>query len=216
MNSRTRSMALVVAGGVLALLMVVGCARKPVVEPGGGPGPVPVQRAPTRTEALPEQQNEEGTAVDWKLASPDFAEGEPIPARHTADGADDSPQLDWTAPPEGTVELALICDDPDAPAGTWNHWLVYGLAPDVLSLPGGLAKDAEVAEPRLMQGKTSFGKTGYGGPAPPKGKPHRYQFTLYAVSAPLNLKPGAGKAEVLAAMKGKTFAQTTLEGTYSR
>ncbi len=216
MNSRTRSMVGVVAGGVLALLLVVGCGRRPVVEPGGGPGPLPDQKASTTTAALPAQQNEEGTAVDWKLTSPDFAEGEPIPARHTADGAEQSPQLDWTAPPEGTEELALICDDPDAPAGTWNHWLVYGLAPDVLSLPGGLAKDAEVAEPRLMQGKTSFGKTGYGGPAPPKGKPHRYQFTLYALSAPLDLKPGAGKAQVLAAMKGKTLAQTALEGTYSR
>ena len=177
---------------------------------------MPSQAAPTMTAALPEQQNEEATVVDWKLTSPDFAEGEPIPARHTADGADESPQLDWTAPPEGTVELALICDDPDAPAGTWNHWLVYGLAPDVRGLPGGLAKDAEIADPRLMQGKTSFGKTGYGGPAPPKGKPHRYQFTLYALSAPLKLKPGAGKAEVLAAITSGTLAQTTLEGTYSR
>lgn len=215
MGTRRGLAALVVTAALAAVLWGTGCARRPQPEPAGTPGPGADKAATGEVDDRP-QSPEEETKVDWTLTSPDLAAGQRIPAKHTADGEDASPQLDWTAPPEGTVELALICDDPDAPMGTWNHWIVYGLAPDVTGLPAGLPKDAEVASPKLMQGKTGFGKTGYGGPAPPKGKPHRYQFTLYALNAPLGLKPGATKAEVLAAMKGKTIAQATLEATYSR
>ncbi|MFQ5809726.1 MAG: YbhB/YbcL family Raf kinase inhibitor-like protein [Armatimonadota bacterium] len=154
--------------------------------------------------------------MDWELTSTAFADGERIPDQYTADGANVSPPLAWTDPPEGTVELALICDDPDAPRGTWNHWIVYGLSPDVTGLPEGVATDASVAEPALKQGVTSFRKPGYGGPSPPPGAPHRYQFTLYALSATTDLDPGATKDQVLAAIEGNELARTTLEGLYSR
>ena len=154
--------------------------------------------------------------MEWQLSSAAFANGERIPAKYSrSDGEDLSPPLQWTAPPQGTVELVLICDDPDAPRGTWNHWIVYGLSAEVTSLPEGLAKGATITEPALKQGSTSFGETGYGGPAPPSGT-HRYQFTLYALNAATDLEPGASKQQVLAAMEGKIIAQTMLEGTYSR
>jgi len=191
---------------------LAGCAR----EPAPGPADSAAQAPRPQPPGAQATGTKEESSVELKVTSPDFAEGERIPARHTADGQDASPQLDWTAPPEGTAEIAVICDDPDAPVGTWNHWLVYGLSPDVRMLPGDLATDAKLDDPKVMQGVNSFRKTGYGGPAPPKGKPHRYQFTVYALSAPLNLSPGASKKELLSAMEGKVLAQGTLEGTYSR
>ena len=154
--------------------------------------------------------------MEWQLTSSAFENGERIPEKHTADGADVSPPLTWTAAPTDTQELVLICDDPDAPVGTWNHWIVYGLAPDVTSLEEGVDRSPSVSDPGLKQGLTSFNKVGYWGPAPPPGKAHRYQFTLYAVSKELDLGPGAGKEEVLSAMKGNIIARTMLEGTYSR
>ncbi|MGD8237410.1 MAG: YbhB/YbcL family Raf kinase inhibitor-like protein [Armatimonadota bacterium] len=184
---------------------VVGCRRQqPTTEPA----------EPTAAPAVTPGP-EEGPAVDWELTSTAFANGERIPEHYTADGANVSPPLEWTAPPEGTAELALICDDPDAPRGTWNHWIVYGLSPEVTSLPEDVASDATVTDPALRQGVTSFGETGYGGPAPPSGT-HRYQFTLYALSEATGLDAGADKQQVLAAMEGNIIAQTTLEGLYSR
>jgi len=171
---------------------------------------------PTEQEVSQEPATEEEPEVEWQLTSTAFGNGERIPVKYTGDGEDISPPLQWGEPPEGTVELALICDDPDAPMGTWNHWIVYGLSPEVKSLKEGIPTPDSAAEPALKQGVTSFRRTGYGGPSPPPGKPHRYQFTLYALSEKLDLAPGASKQDVLTAMKGKVLAKTMLEGIYSR
>ena len=154
--------------------------------------------------------------MDWKLTSTAFAAGERIPAQYTGDGQSLSPPLSWTAPPADAQELILICDDPDAPSGTFTHWLLYGLSPQATSLPEGLPPQPTLEQPACRQGVSSARRVGYVGPAPPPGKPHRYQFTLYALSAPSGLPPGASKPQVESALADKVLAQTTLEGLYGR
>lgn len=154
--------------------------------------------------------------MGFTLTSPAFKHGERIPTKYTADGSDVSPPLQWTDPPEGTKQFALLCDDPDAPVGIWNHWVLYGLSPDLRKLPEGMAKTEKLSHPHATQGSNTWPKTGYWGPAPPAGKPHRYQFTLYALSTELDLDPGATRDDLLSAMEGSILAKTMLEGTYSR
>ena len=149
------------------------------------------------------------------LTSPAFAEGAPIPAKYTADGEDVSPLLRWTDAPAGAKGFALICDDPDAPVGTWVHWVIYGI-------PGGVRQLAEAVPVRetlsdgTTQGRNDFGKTGYGGPCPPRGKPHRYYFRLYALDETLSLAPGLSKKALLKAIDGHVLAEAELYGTYGR
>jgi len=138
-----------------------------------------------------------------------------IPKKFTGDGPDVSPALRWTGAPAGTKALALIVDDPDAPMGTWVHWVVYDLAPTETSLPEGVPKGATLAG-GARQGKNSWGDQGYGGPAPPPGDPHRYYFKLYALSEPTRLGPGATKQKVLAAMQGKKLGEAQWMGRYGR
>src|SRR5262249_6406933 len=128
-----------------------------------------------------------------------------------------SPGLSWSSstPPPDTQSFVLICDDPDAPGKTWVHWVVFNLPPDVRGLDGGLPADA-VLPGGAKQGANDFGKLGYGGPVPPRGKPHRYVFSLYAVDTTLNLAAGATKDEVSAAMKGHILAEGKLVGRYGR
>ncbi len=147
-----------------------------------------------------------------EMKSDAFQSGELIPQKYTCDGADVSPSLSWGKIPPNTKELILICDDPDAPMGTWVHWVVYGISPETTGLPEN-AKDTTAG---LMQGKSSFGKTGYGGPCPPKGKPHRYFFKLYAVDKTTGLKPGSSKADVMKSIDGHILAQGELMGRYGR
>ncbi len=149
------------------------------------------------------------------LSSTAFEQGKPIPGRFTCDGLDISPPLEWSGAPEGTKAFALICDDPDAPVGTWDHWLIYDLPPTLAGLPEGAGKSSPVPA-GVAEGKNSWGKPGYGGPCPPSGKPHRYFFRLYALKSPLGLKAGATKAELLAAMQGHVLASAELVGTYGR
>jgi Raf kinase inhibitor-like YbhB/YbcL family protein len=150
-----------------------------------------------------------------QLTSSAFAEGQTIPAKYTADGENLSPPLTWSAPPAGTASHALICDDPDAPRGTWVHWVIFNLPGDLrelkegVSAAGALPKDAR-------QGKNDFGNVGYGGPAPPSGKPHRYFFKLYAVDTQLELPAGATKDQVVTAIKGHALAEGRLVGKYQR
>jgi len=143
------------------------------------------------------------------VTSPAFSEGETVPAKYTCDGSDLSPQLDWTSVPQGTQSLALIADDPDAPVGTWVHWVLFDLPPDLVSLPEGSSGTG-------TQGTNSFKKLTYGGPCPPKGSPHRYYFKLYALDTLLDLEEGASKAEVEKAMQGHILAQGQLMGKYGR
>ena len=150
-----------------------------------------------------------------QLTSPAFAEGQSIPREHTCDGADVSPALHWRDVPSPTRSFALICDDPDAPAGTWVHWVIYGLPAEARELPAALP-GAETLPDGARQGLNDFGRVGYGGPCPPPGKPHRYFFKLYALDTVLTLKPRATKAELLQAMEGHILAEAHAMGVYQR
>jgi Raf kinase inhibitor-like YbhB/YbcL family protein len=150
-----------------------------------------------------------------EVTSTAFQQGMPIPKQYTADGADKSPPLRWSEPPSGTKSLALICDDPDAPRGTWVHWVFFNLPAQTRELEEGVPTTATLPS-GANQGKNDFGNLGYGGPAPPKGKAHRYFFKLYALGAVPDLAPGATKAELENAMKGHILDQGQLMGTYQR
>jgi Raf kinase inhibitor-like YbhB/YbcL family protein len=147
----------------------------------------------------------------FAIKSADFDAGAPIPRKHTGEGPDVSPGLAWSGVPEGTREFALICDDPDAPrTKPWVHWVFYGIPPQTNSLPEGVKGVG-------VEGRNDFGRSGYGGPMPPKGHgTHHYHFKLYALDAPVTLEPGAMKEELLAAMKGHVLGEAELIGTYER
>jgi Raf kinase inhibitor-like YbhB/YbcL family protein len=149
----------------------------------------------------------------FRLNTGAFAEGGAIPKLHTCEGADLSPALEWTGEPAGTQSFALIMDDPDAPGGTWTHWLLYDLSPSVRVLAQGYRPGAQG-----VSGTTDFGKPGYGGPCPPKGHgPHRYFFKLYAIDvASLGLKAGTKRAELDRALKGHILAEAQYRGRYER
>ncbi len=200
---------------LLALLCGIGCERAP--EEGAEVVPPPDVEAKAPDAGTADSETEEGTEMAWTIASSAFAHGETIPVKYTADGEDVSPPLTFEDVPEGTAEIALICHDPDAPrAGGWTHWVVYGMAPDIGGLPEGVPTTPTVEDPKLVQGVTDFGSTGYGGPSPPPGPAHRYQFLGYALSEPLGLDPGASKDELEAAMQGKVIGEAMLEGLYGR
>ena len=148
--------------------------------------------------------------MTFELTSVAFAAGEPIPAKYTCDGANVSPPLAWSDAPPGTQSLALIMDDPDAPAGTWDHWLLFNIPANVRNLP-----EQAGAPAGSVDGKNGWGRTGYGGPCPPRGT-HRYFFKLYALAAKLDLPAGANKSQLLRAMKTHILAQAELMGTYAR
>lgn len=150
-----------------------------------------------------------------KLTSITFEEEKAIPTRYTGDGADISPPLQWSGAPDETKSFALICDDPDAPMGTWVHWVIHGLPAAAAGLPEGVVA-VESLPDGGSQGLNDFHRIGYGGPLPPPGRPHRYFFKLYALDAGLPLKPRATKAELLRAMEGHILAQAQLMGIYQR
>lgn len=145
----------------------------------------------------------------FHLSSTAFTEGGDIPRKHTCDGQDVSPPLEWTEPTDSTRGFALICDDPDAPAGTWVHWVAYDIAAGVRSLP-------EAVKDGVRHGMNDFHRSGYGGPCPPPGPPHRYYFKLYALARTPDLKPGATKKELLKAIEGQILAEAHLMGRYQR
>jgi Raf kinase inhibitor-like YbhB/YbcL family protein len=153
--------------------------------------------------------------MSFQLATAAFSAGGAIPRKFTCDGPDVSPKLTWNDPPGKTQSFALIMDDPDAPAGTWVHWVIYDLPANTRELAEGVAKQEQLSN-GARQGRNDFGKIGYGGPCPPPGKPHRYFFKLYALGAKLGLKAGATKADVERAMKGHILTQAELIGRYAR
>jgi hypothetical protein len=143
------------------------------------------------------------------IMSSAFQEGGNIPRRYTCDDLNVSPPLRWSGIPSGTKSLALIADDPDAPMGTWVHWVLFDVPPDLTGLEEGITGTG-------IDGKNDFRRLGYGGPCPPRGKPHRYYFKLHALDILLKLKPGATKAEVERAMQGHILAQGQIMGLYGR
>jgi Raf kinase inhibitor-like YbhB/YbcL family protein len=152
--------------------------------------------------------------MEIKLTSPAFEEGGMIPEKHSCDGMDVSPALAWTSGPEGTKTFALICDDPDAPMGTWVHWVLFNLPANVNELPEAVPPEREL-ESRAKQGMSDFHKIGYGGPCPPGGT-HRYFFKIYALDTEVNLEAVATKSDLLEAMEGHILAEGQLMGKYSR
>ena len=149
-----------------------------------------------------------------ELTSTAFSEGEMIPTRYTCDGEDVSPPLAWSGVPESAQSLSLICDDPDAPVGTWDHWVLYNIPPASSGLPEAVATDPTL-ESGAVNGKNSWGRLGYGGPCPPGGT-HRYFFYLYALDIQLALASGATSAQLRQSMEGHILAEGQLMGRYQR
>jgi Raf kinase inhibitor-like YbhB/YbcL family protein len=146
-----------------------------------------------------------------ELRSPSFGDHQPIPVRHGKDHENLSPALEWSGVPEGAAELAVLCEDPDAPRGTFIHWVLAGLQPTATGLAEGEHPAAAV------EGRNDFGEEGYSGPLPPPGdRPHRYFFRVFAASAPLGLVAGASADDLRRALEGKELASGTLIGTYQR
>ena len=147
--------------------------------------------------------------ISLTVSSSAFIDGGEIPIQYTCDGENISPPLSWSGVPVDAQSLAMIADDPDAPVGTFVHWVLYDLPPDVNSLSEGIVGVG-------TEGVNSFGETGYGAPCPPKGSTHRYFFKLYALDKPLNLDSGATKDDVEQSMKGHILVQGELMGKYGR
>ncbi len=153
--------------------------------------------------------------MELTVSSTVFREGETIPAKYTCQGEDISPSITWGEPPDGTRSLAIIVDDPDAPGGVFTHWIIFNLPADTRQLPAAVPTQPQL-DSGARQGKTDFGRVGYGGPCPPPGKPHRYQFTVYALDRTLDLAAGASRSQVLEAMQGNILSRGRLTGIYER
>jgi Raf kinase inhibitor-like YbhB/YbcL family protein len=193
-------------------LGVAGCEQaEQTAEPTAQPEVTEPAQPPADETSQPQEKEGEVMAT-LQVTSPSFAHEGAIPLEFTCDGADVSPALSWTAGPEGTQSYALIMDDPDAPRGTWVHWVAW-------NIPRPSLVDAIPAQEALddgtMQGMNSWPKCGYGGPCPPSGT-HRYYFKVYALDATLDLPPSTNKEALLKAMEGHVLAEGELMGTYQR
>lgn len=164
--------------------------------------------------------------VEMKLTSTIFKEGEMIPEKYTCDSADVSPQLAVTDIPEGTKSLAMICDDPDAPVGTWVHWVIFNIPADLTEFPEGISRDVNPvigtdSTRTATQGINDFRRFGYGGPCPPPGSAHRYFFKLYALDMELEfdaaaIKKGVTAKQLSEKMKDHILAETSMMGKYKK
>lgn len=198
---RRLTLLLAAALASVALSLVTACGRG---EQGG---------TPSNLSATPTATKGEGE-MTLKLTSTAFEDGGMIPSRYTCDGGDISPPLAWSGVPDGAKSLALVADDPDAPRGTWVHWVIY----QIPTSERGLAENRparETLEEGARQGTNDFRKTGYGGPCPPSGT-HRYFFKLYALDAEPNLPSGVSKDQLLKAIEGHILAEGQLMGRYER
>jgi len=184
---------------VLILVTIVGCASH-------------TQPNPSAPSPRPAVQKE--TQMEIKLTSASFRQGESIPRQYTCDGVNISPPLEWSGVPKAGKTIAIIADDPDAPSGTWVHWVLYNLPAEIIGMVEN-QPPSENLKAGGFQGVNDFKKVGYGGPCPPSGT-HRYVFKIYALDAELPLKAGATKADLEKAMEGHIVAQGQLVGTYSR
>ncbi len=155
--------------------------------------------------------------MGFAIKSTAFNEGDAIPRENSCEGEDASPELAWEGAPEGSKSFSLIVEDPDAPVGTFIHWVIYDIPGDQSGLPGALSIELEL-EGGTKQGRNGFGRTGYGGPCPPKGHgPHRYFFKLRALDvAEVGLPAGAGNKALEKAMEGHVLGEATLMGVYER
>jgi Raf kinase inhibitor-like YbhB/YbcL family protein len=201
-----------VRSGTLAVLtLVTGVVLALAVACGGD----------SEEEAPPVAETPAGAedGVTFSLGSEAFPSEAAIPSRHTCDGEDVSPGLSWSDAPASTEAFALILDDPDAPGGTFAHWLLYNVPPDVSSLPEGVPNEAApqvAAGVGADQGLNDFGNLGYGGPCPPPGPAHRYNFILYALDETVDLDSGASRQQLLDAMRDHILGEARLTGTCAR
>jgi len=165
----------------------------------------------------PEEEGKMGKleVAAMTVSSPAFQHRGAIPKEFTADGDNVSPPLHWPDVPDGTKSIALVCEDPDAPRGTFVHWVIFNIGPETRELPRGVPASAKLAYGAL-QGKNDLGKIGYAGPAPPRGRPHRYFFRLYALDAMLDLEGGATRGQLSGAIEGHVLAEGEIMGTYGR
>jgi Raf kinase inhibitor-like YbhB/YbcL family protein len=152
--------------------------------------------------------------VIMRLSSPAFPDGSSIPVKFTCKGDDLSPQLDWVDAPQGTVTFTLVMDDPDAPVGTWDHWVLFNIPSPITSLPEGSGNGTSLPT-GAVHGRNGWGDQKYGGPCPPSGI-HHYSFVLYAIDTALSLPAGANKGAILKALEGHILAQAQLMGTFSK
>jgi Raf kinase inhibitor-like YbhB/YbcL family protein len=178
-------------------LALVACAKRPPT----------IAQSPVTNSADP-------VKAEIKLTSTAFKEGNAIPRVYTCDGVNVSPPLEWSGVPKTAQTITIVCDDPDAPGGTWTHWVLYNLPADNIGLVENLPASEKLAAGGF-QGLNDFGKTGYGGPCPPSGT-HHYYFRIYALDSELPLKAGASKADLVKAMEGHIILQGQLMGTYKR
>jgi len=179
----------------LAVALVAGCGQQAS----------PTAERPARNEG----------AGKLSLTTAAFQRDASIPTQYTCDGQNISPALSWSGVPGGTRAFALIVDDPDAPRGVFTHWVLFNLPADARQLPENVAK-TERLDSGAAQGRNDAGRTGYTGPCPPLGAPHRYRFTLYALDSLVSLEPGASKQDLLKAMEGHVLEHAQLVGTYGR
>lgn len=168
-----------------------------------------------RSEYTEASQAQGGRTMAFTLTTTAFSAGGEIPKKNTCDGADLSPALAWNDAPAGTQTFALIADDPDAPVGTWTHWVIWNIPAKLTGLAENVLKTETLAD-GTRQGRNDFQRVGYGGPCPPPGKPHRYFFRLYALDSKLDLRAGSSRAELEHAISGHVLAQTELMGKYGR
>jgi Raf kinase inhibitor-like YbhB/YbcL family protein len=182
---------------LVLLVLILSCANRP--QP---PATLPQPNPPAESK------------IEIKLTSSAFKEGQSIPRQYTCDGVNVSPPLEWSGVPKSAKTIAIICDDPDAPAGTWVHWVLYNMPAENIGLVENLPATQDL-KAGGFQGKNDFGKIGYGGPCPPSGT-HRYFFKIYALDSELPLKAGATKADAEKAMEGHVVLQGHLMGTYKR
>jgi Raf kinase inhibitor-like YbhB/YbcL family protein len=203
-NPRVKKVIPLFLSVICLMFIVIGCRSSPV----------PTLTAEATVPTSPAVSQEEGQEVPFELTSAAFAHEQPIPVKHTCDGEDISPPLQWSDPPAGTQSFALIADDPDAPMGTWVHWVLYNLPSEARALPEAVPSDADLPD-GSRHGENSWRRTDYGGPCPPSGT-HRYFFKLYALDKVLDLGAGATKDQLLQAMDEHILAQTELMGTYTR
>ncbi len=215
MNKRNVGYLVMAMALSLVLLGLVGC------RPGEGPpsdtAPRVDRPAPKPAVERPAPTGAEQGEIEMQIVSEAFDYGQPLPDKYAHEHENLSPALKWTGVPEDAVELALICDDPDAPRGTFTHWLIWGLSAERTTLPEGV--EPKPTLPNLdgaKQGTNDFGDIGHGGPQPPRGTTHRYFFRLYALRAKLELPAGAGSRQVRAALEGKVLAEAETMATYSR
>lgn len=169
----------------------------------------------TSGRAAAQTADKGASSMGFTIQSSDFANGADIPRAYSCDGEDRSPALAWSGAPAGTKTFALIADDPDAPVGTWVHWVIFNIPAKTQSLSAGVEKKDQLAD-GAKQGKNDFRKIGYGGPCPPPGKPHRYFFKLYALGSELSLQAGATKSDLEQAMAGHILGKAELMGRYKR